>query len=100
MDKLSVDRILITWLQATYADARIAQASNLDRATLEYLSRRQIQSQRQHLAAIKSWMQLKQLDAGVPDRKPSTTETSKATSLDRDLSKDDVFPCDAIAKSA
>lgn len=65
--QLLVDRILVTWLQVTYADSRYAQAANASEKVLEFLAKRQRQAQQQHLAALNSWRMWSRLQGvGVP----------------------------------
>ena len=53
--RLHADRVMVTWLQVTHADLRFAQADRTSLPMLEFLAKRQRQSQQQHLSALGAW---------------------------------------------
>ncbi len=77
--RLIVDRVIATWLQASHADARVAQNVNLDLRTQEFLAKRQQQAQRQHLDALKAWQQWQRLTAQLPQLAPPTPPQANDT---------------------
>jgi hypothetical protein len=63
VDRLLVERVVLTWLEATYADAVSAQNAgrSLPPAQADYLQRRQERVQRRHLEAVKALAQVRGL---------------------------------------
>ena len=54
LEKLLVDRIATCWLQISYFDMMIAQAEGASPSAMQDLQRRQDQSHRRYLSAVKS----------------------------------------------
>ena len=55
--QLLVERILATWLQLNYLEAKMAAVRTEDMKNFEYLSRLQQKAQKQHFEAIQFWQQ-------------------------------------------
>jgi hypothetical protein len=65
LDRLLVDRVLVTWLHVYHADMVAAQSTNVSVPQAEYQERRQERAQRQHLAAIRTLAQVRRLGVAL-----------------------------------
>jgi hypothetical protein len=61
VERLLVERVVLCWFHAYYADYQYASADNVTRKHGEYLQRQQDRSQRRYLAAIKSLATVRKL---------------------------------------
>ncbi len=61
VERLSIERVLLTWLQMHHADAMVSSLQNVSAGTLSMWLRRQAQASRQFDAAVKSLATLRKL---------------------------------------
>lgn len=54
LERLLIDRVLVTWVQAWYADAMRTDATNVDLKQAQFLDVRSSRAHRSHMSAIKS----------------------------------------------
>ena len=65
LERLLVDRIVVTWLQVQYCDFNYGVRKDLSVAQSEHASRYQDRVQRRHLAACKALAQVRKLEVNI-----------------------------------
>ena len=103
--RLLIDRILVTWLQVTYADARMAEAGDCSNTALEYLTRRQANAQKQYLAVLNQWRLWQRIarqpaHGNVPPvPTPGGSPVAGETEAGPDAFHDSILPFQAVPQS-
>jgi hypothetical protein len=65
LERLLIDRVLITWLQVRHAEVSYAQAAGLSREEAEHRQRRVERANRGHLRACKTLAEVQRLQAAL-----------------------------------
>jgi hypothetical protein len=76
LEALLVDRVVVTWVEVSYADAAAARSADATLRQAEFALRRQGLAQRRHLAAVAALATARRLLARVDPRAAATRVTA------------------------
>lgn len=80
IERLLAQRVVAEWLQVQYADTMVAQFAGHSPKILAYWTKRQVETQRQYLAAIKALTDVARSSRGINASKATSRDETNRTS--------------------
>jgi hypothetical protein len=79
LERLLIDRVLVTWVQAWYADVMGTEATNVDLKQAQFLEARSSRAHRAHMSAIKSLATVRKTLAATEQTRAASTQRKPAS---------------------